>query len=171
MTSPAAAVRFRPRCATPLVDRDAGGRAGKACPVQACGFVHGHNPTPVVAATIEHEGAVFLARGRGWPEKLFARVTGFLEADESPEKGVLRELREETGLAGEIVSFVGAYPFAARNEVLLVFHARASGTVTLSDELEDTKRIPTERLKPWPFGTGPAVRDWLERGGLVPDRR
>lgn len=162
--------RFCPRCAQPLIDRDAGGRSRKACPDAGCGFVHWNNPTPVVAAIVEHEGAVLLARGRGWPEKVFALITGFLEATETPEAGVLRELYEETGLAGEVVAFVGAYPYEVRNELLLVFHVRASGPITLSDELEATKRVPKDKLKPWPFGTGLAVRDWLERGGLVPER-
>lgn len=171
MTTPPILFRFCPRCATPLVERVSGGRARKGCPAEGCGFIHWNNPTPVVAAIIEHDGAVLLARGKGWPEKMFALVTGFLEADESPEAGVLREVIEETGLQSEISSFVGAYPFEMRNELLLVFHVRATGAVTLSDELEEVKRIPKERLKPWPFGTGLAVRDWLERGGLVPERR
>jgi NADH pyrophosphatase NudC (nudix superfamily) len=162
--------RFCPRCAQPLIDREAGGRPRKACPAEGCGFVFWNNPTPVVAAIVEHEGAVLLARGRGWPEKVFALITGFLEANEAPEAGVLRELYEETGLDGEVVAFVGAYPYEVRNELLLVFHVRASGPITLSDELEATKRIPKDKLKPWPFGTGLAVRDWLERGGLVPER-
>jgi NAD+ diphosphatase len=162
--------RFCPRCAQPLVDREAGGRVRKACPAEGCGFVHWNNPTPVVAAILEHEGAVLLARGKGWPEKMFALVTGFLEADETPEAGVLREVHEETGLEGEVVAFVGAYPFELRNELILAFHVRASGPITLSDELEALKRIPKERLKPWSFGTGLAVRDWLERGGLVPEQ-
>jgi NADH pyrophosphatase NudC (nudix superfamily) len=171
MTRQTETFRFCPRCATPLVDRAAGGRSRKACPAEGCGFVHWNNPTPVVAAILEHEGAVLLARGRGWPEKMFALIAGFLEAGETPEAGVLREVAEETGLDGEVVALVGAYPFEMRNELLLVFHVRATGTVTLSDELEETKRIPKERLKPWPFGTGIAVRDWLERGALVPERR
>ena len=54
--------RFCPRCAAPLVSRDAGGRARPACPDAACGFVHWNNPTPVVAAIVEHDGAVLLAR-------------------------------------------------------------------------------------------------------------
>jgi NADH pyrophosphatase NudC (nudix superfamily) len=123
-----------------------------------------------VAAIIEHEGAVLLARGKGWPDKLFALITGFLEANEAPEAGVLREVHEETGLEPELVAFVGAYPFEPRNELLLVYHVRARGVITLSDELEATKHVPKERLKAWPFGTGLAVRDWLERGGLVPER-
>ncbi len=132
--------------------------------------MHWNNPTPVVAALIEHDGAILLARGKGWPEKVFALVTGFLEAGESPEAGVLREVREETGLVAEIVSFVGAYPFDLKNELILAFHVRASGPITLNDELEATKHIPRDKLRPWPLGTGLAVRDWLARGGLVPER-
>jgi NAD+ diphosphatase len=164
------AFRFCPRCATALVERQAGGKPRPACPAEGCGFVAWGNPTPVVAAIIEHEGAVLLARGRGWPEKLFALVTGFLEAEETPEAAVLREVKEETGLSAELVGFVGAYVFELRNELILAFHVRAEGPITLSDELEATRHIPREKLKPWPFGTGLAVRDWLERGALVAER-
>jgi NAD+ diphosphatase len=160
--------RFCPRCACALVDREAGGRVRKACPADGCGYVHWNNPTPAVAAILEHDGAVLLARGRGWPSKMYGLVTGFLEADESPEDAVLREVREETGLRGELVGLVGVYAFAARNELIVAFHVRASGEVTLSDELEEIKRVPREKLKPWPFGTGLAVRDWLVREGLNP---
>jgi NADH pyrophosphatase NudC (nudix superfamily) len=170
MTERPSTFRFCPRCAAPLVEREAAGRARNACVAADCGYVHWNNPTPVVAAILEHEGAVLLARGKGWPEKTFALVSGFLEADEAPEAGVLREVLEETGLRAEVMAFVGAYPFEARNELLLVYHVRASGPITLSDELEETKRVPRERLKPWPFGTGLAVRDWLTRGALVPER-
>jgi NADH pyrophosphatase NudC (nudix superfamily) len=162
--------RFCPRCATELVEREAGGAPRPSCPKEGCGFVHWGNPTPVVAAIIEHEGAVLLARGKGWPEKFFALVTGFLEANETPEAAVLREVKEETNLDGRIVSFVGAYAFELRNELILCFHVVAEGAITLSDELEATKHIPKEKLKPWPYGTGAAVKDWLTRGGLVPER-
>ena len=81
---------FCPRCATPLAERTTGGKPRRACPKEGCGFVHWGNPTPVVAAIVEHEGAVLLARGRGWPEKMFALITGFLEAGESPGEGILR---------------------------------------------------------------------------------
>jgi len=37
------------------------------------------------------------------------------------------------------------------------------GEIVLGKELADLKIIPPDRLKPWPFGTGPAVKDWLAR--------
>jgi len=153
--------RFCPRCTTPLVELELGGRPRRACPKEGCGFVHWGNPTPVVAAIVEHEGAVLLARGKGWPEKVFGLITGFLEAGESPQAGVLREVREELDLEGQVVALVGVYPFEPRNQVLISFHVRAQGQVTLSDELEAYKAIAPEKLRAWPFGTGEAVRDWL----------
>lgn len=160
--------RFCPKCGAALVEKEAGGKVRPACPNDS--FVAWGNPLPVVAAIIEHDGQVLLARGKGWPEKFFALVTGFLEAGETPEAAVLREVKEETGLDGRVVSLVGVYPFEMRNEVLICFHVEATGTITLSDELEAVKHLPREKVKTWPMGTGLALRDWLARGGLVPER-
>ncbi len=163
--------RFCPKCGTALVDKLAGGKHRPSCPKDGCGFVAWGNPTPVVAAIIEHDGQVLLARGKGWPEKFFALVTGFLEANETPEQAVLREVKEETNLDGRVVSLVGVYPFEMRNELIICFHVEATGTITLSEELEATKHLPKEKVKSWPMGTGLALKDWLERGGLVIEKR
>lgn len=128
--------------------------------------MHWGNPVPVVAAIVELGGQVLLARSAGWPEKFFALIAGFLEAGESPQAGVLRELKEETDLDGEVISMVGAYPFEMRNEVILAFHVRATGTVKLSAELEAYKLLPPEKVRWWPMGTGLALRDWLHARGL-----
>ena len=155
--------RFCPKCGAPLEVKAQHGRERPTCVTEGCGFVHWGNPTPVVAAIVEHEDQVLLARGRGWPEKLFGLVTGFLEAGESPEAGALREVKEELGLDGEVVSLVGVYPFEVRNEVIIAFHVKATGAVTLSDELEAVKPVPPDKLRAWPFGTGLAVQAWLDR--------
>lgn len=155
------------RCGTALEVRSDGERERKTCP--ACGWVFYDNPLPVVAAIVEHDDgagpAVVLVRNPGWPPKVFGLVTGFLERDETPEAGVLREVREELGLEGEVASLVGVYEFTARNEVIVAYHVRAAGPIVLGAELEAHKRVPREKLRPWPFGTGHAVRDWLARGG------
>jgi NADH pyrophosphatase NudC (nudix superfamily) len=157
--------KFCPRCATPLVERDAGGKVRPCCPRDGCGFVQWGNPLPVVGALVEHRGNVILARGRNWPEKMFGIITGFLEAGETPEAGVLREVKEELSLDAEIVSLIGVYSFDLRNELIACWHVRASDAqdVKLSEELEAFKAIAPEKLRAWEFGTGLAVRDWLER--------
>lgn len=155
--------KFCPQCATPLVTAEHAGRERLLCEAPGCGFVHWGNPTPVVAAIVEHNGEVLLARGKDWPEKMFALVAGFLEAGESAEQGVLREVQEELGLTGEIVSLVGVYPFEMRNELIVAFHVRTNGEVKLGEELAAYKLIPKEKLKAWEFGTGLAVEAWLKQ--------
>lgn len=168
---PANEPKFCARCGGGLSPHLDEGRVRQRC--EACGWIVYGNPTPVVAAIVEHrldasdDGPphVVLARGVGWPEKMFGLITGFLEAGESPEHGVLREVKEELGVEGEVISLVGAYAFEQRNELIVAYHVRAMGEITLSAELEATKRIAVEKLRPWPFGTGHAVRDWLARRG------
>lgn len=155
--------QFCPRDGTALVEGEHGGKKRPGCP--KCGFVHWGNPTPVVGAICEHEGQIILVRNKGWPAKLYGLVTGFLEANETPEAGCLREVKEELDLDGEIVSLVGAYAFEMRNELIIAYHVRATGTVKVSDELEDFKRVDPNKLRAWEFGTGLAVRDWLARRG------
>jgi NAD+ diphosphatase len=128
-----AEMRFCPRCATPLATREDGGRDRLACPKEGCGYVFYDNPTPVVSALVEREGAIILARNKGWPEEWFGLVAGFLERGESPPEGVLREVKEELGLDGEIVSLIGLYPFPEMNQVIIAYHVRARGEIALGE--------------------------------------
>lgn len=157
------AARFCLRCGGPLAARAEGALERLACNAPGCGFVHYDNPLPVVAAIVELDGDVVLVRQHGWPEKMFGLVTGFLECGEAPERGVLRELEEELGLAGEVVSLVGVYDFAVKNELIVAYHVRARGEPVLGDEIAQIKRVSPEKLRPWPFGTGLAVEAWLRR--------
>ncbi len=151
---------FCPTCATPLVTGQIDGRTRTRCP--DCDFVYWDNPIPVVAAIVEHEGRVILTRSKGWPEKWWGIVAGFLEKSETPEQGVLREVREELGLEGELVSFVGHYTFELRNQIIFAYHVRIEGEIILGDELEAIQALPPEQVRPWQVGTGPALKDWLD---------
>ena len=86
---------------------------------------------------------------------------GHLEKGETPEEGVLREVKEELSLSGQVLSFIGYYSFQQMNQLILAFHVQATGDLKLGAELAEVKRIAPTRLKPWSFGTGLAVRDWL----------
>ena len=151
--------KFCPQCATPLEAVTIEDTPRMKCP--SCNFVHWDNPIPVVAAIVEHEGKVILTRNKGWPEKWLGIVAGFLEKGETPENGVLREVREELGLDGEIVCFVGHYAFELRNQIIFAYHVQIKGEIVLGDELEAIKALPPEEVRPWSIGTGPALKDWL----------
>jgi NAD+ diphosphatase len=153
--------KYCPQCATELIDAEISGRIRRKCP--ACDFVFWNNPTPVVAAIVEHEGKVILTQNKGWPESWFGIVAGFLEQGETPDQGALREVQEELGLDGKIVSFVGYYSFERMNQVIFVFHVRAEGQIVIGDELAAIKAQLPEEICPWEQGTGPALKDWLAR--------
>ena len=155
--------QFCPRCAHPLTSKEDGGALRAACPDEACGYIYYANPIPVVAALVEHDARIILARNKAWPTTWYGLITGFLERQETPEAGVLREVEEELGLQGQIESLIGVYPFFRMNQVIIAYHIIGTGTIRLGDELADYKRIRPEKLRPWPFGTGEAVRDWLAR--------
>lgn len=153
--------RFCPQCGGALELREAGGFMRPSCRSETCGFVLWDNPVPVVAALVEHEGRIVLARNVAWPENAFGLVTGFLERDEAPEVAVAREVAEELGLAATAVSLIGLYPFTQKNQLLIAYHVVAEGRIVLNEELAEVRLIEPARLKAWDFGTGLAVADWL----------
>lgn len=156
--------RFCPRCAQPLVSGVLAGRERNRC--AACGFTHWNNPAPVVAAIVQVGDEILLARNAAWPPKTFALITGFLEAGETPEQGIAREIKEETDLDVRSTSLVGVYEFVRKNELIVAYHAIATGRVTLSEELVEYRMVAPERLRPWRAGTGLAVADWMRARGL-----
>jgi len=160
-------MNFCPQCGNPLITGMASGRERLICSVR-CGYVFWNNPLPVVAAIVEYENdTVVLVQSKGWPTDWFGLVTGFLEKDEEPVQAILREIKEEVGLDAQIVGYIGTYVFRQRNELIMAYHVRATGEIQLDTaELEAYKLVAIADLKPWPFGTGKAVKEWLAKRSL-----
>ena len=154
-------MKFCPQCGSDLRPAQIDGRTRLGCSSDTCDYVFWDNPTPVVAALVEREGIVVLVRNKEWPQKIFGLVSGFLEKNETPESGILREVKEELGLDGQIDDFIGCYAFFEMNQLILAYHVRVQGEIVLGEELAEFKMLPPEKLRPWEFGTGPAVKDWL----------
>jgi NADH pyrophosphatase NudC (nudix superfamily) len=148
---------------------DSGPKTRLRCP--ACGWTHWNNPTPVLAAVIElvdRDGQVLLARNAAWPGKFYGLITGFMEAGETPEEGITREVGEETSLTVESLSLIGAYEFLRMNQVIIAYHVAARGEIVLSPELISYRLFAPAEIKCWPAGTGRAVADWLRSRGIEP---
>jgi NADH pyrophosphatase NudC (nudix superfamily) len=156
-------MKYCPLCREPLVPRQVDEKKRLACASSSCDYVFWDNPTPVVAAIVEYRGKIIFARNKAWPKNMFGLVTGFLEKDEWPDEGVLREVKEELGLDGEISEFVGLYPFSMMNQLIIAYFVTARGDLVLGEELAEIKAVTREEVKPWHFGTGLAVADWLKK--------
>ena len=167
------AYNFCPNCATALQLltqlEDGGDKARMRCP--ACAFTHWNNPTPVLAAVIEladRDGLVLLARNAAWSGRMFALITGFMEAGETPEGGIAREVLEETSLRVDALKLIGVYDFQRMNQIIIAYHAVARGEIVLSPELAEYRLMRPEDIKCWRAGTGYAVADWLTARGITP---
>ena len=99
---------------------------------------------------------------------MFALITGFLEAGESPEDGLRREVKEETHLDVDALTLLGVYDFARMNQVIMAWHVQASGSIRLSPELSEYKLFALDQVRCWPAGTGFALAKWLRSKGVEP---
>jgi NADH pyrophosphatase NudC (nudix superfamily) len=162
--------RFCPRCATSLAwitqAEDGGDRQRLRCP--ACGWTHWNNPTPVLAAVVQYQDRILLARNAAWTHKMYALITGFMEAGETPQQGIAREIAEETNLTATSLDLIGVYDFQRMNQVIIAYHAQCEGEVKLSPELAEYKLFEYDKIRCWPAGTGYALADWLRGRGLEP---
>lgn len=75
---------------------------------------------------------VLLARGVGWPEWARSVLAGFVEAGESLEACVAREIREEVGVQVRDIRYLGSQPWPFPRSIMLGFAARADRDAELA---------------------------------------
>ncbi|MCG6969880.1 MAG: NUDIX domain-containing protein [Gammaproteobacteria bacterium] len=158
-------MKFCPNCAAELAQKTIGGVERAACRQPDCGFVFWDNPVPVVAAIVEYNDHIVLARNAQWPQGVFSMITGYLERNESPESAVLREVKEELGLDGQLKGFIGHYAFARKNQLILAYAVNASGEIQLNHEIAEVKLVARDEFDVTQFAklqlTARIFQDWL----------
>jgi ADP-ribose pyrophosphatase YjhB (NUDIX family) len=99
--------RCCPRCGAPLASPG-------ACPLACggCGFVYYFNPAVSAAAILlRADGqALFIRRGHEPGLGRLAFVGGFVDAGETPESALCREVREEVGVELSEIAYLGSQP-------------------------------------------------------------
>src|SRR5699024_2747262 len=71
-----------------------------------------------------------------WPRGMYSHVAGFVEAGESLEGCVRREVGEEVGVAVDHVRYLGSQPWPFPRSLMVGFHATADpeAPIVLEDE-------------------------------------
>ncbi|CAN5392319.1 NAD(+) diphosphatase [soil metagenome] len=93
-------------------------------------IVTGHEEFPRIDPAViclVHDGGdrVVLARQTVWPDRMFSLLAGFVEAGESFETCVAREIAEEVGLTVHDVRYLGSQPWPFPRSLMIGFHAVA----------------------------------------------
>jgi len=105
--------RFCHSCGGPVSSRIEDGIRRDFCPV--CGLFFYDNPLPVVSTIVDADRRILLVkRGKRPYRGSWCLPTGFAEAGESIQQAALRELKEETGIEGKILSLVDVRSYGSR---------------------------------------------------------
>jgi len=125
---------FCPRCGTATVVAQAGWT--RRCP--ADGSEHFPRTDPAVIMLV-HDGAgrIVLGRGHDWAPGRMSVLAGFVEAGESAEAAVEREVFEEVGIRVKNVQYVASQPHPFPASWMLGFTAELDGDPTLSLETSE----------------------------------
>jgi NAD+ diphosphatase len=123
--------RFCSRCGRPLEDRRE--ERARECPV--CAWVEYPVMPPAVIVAVTRGERLLLARARRFPGRLFSVLAGYVEAGESLEACVRREVREEVGLTIRRLRYVGSQPWPFSGALMAGFTAEyAAGRLCVDGE-------------------------------------
>lgn len=104
-----------------------------------CAAEHFPRTDPVAIALVSRGERCLLGRQRGWPERLYSALAGYVEPGESVEEAVRREVLEESGVVVGRVRYVGSQPWPFPSSLMLGCLAEAESEAIQVDrsELED----------------------------------
>lgn len=118
--------KFCGRCGS-LTENLEGERA-KKCP--KCGFITYPRICPAIIVAVINNGKLLLAHNNNSPKEMYSVVAGFVEAGETFEECVSREVLEETGISVKNIKYFGNQPWPFPNSLMIGYTAEyASGEI------------------------------------------
>lgn len=144
----------------------------------ACGAEHFPRTDPVAIMLVTDGERCLLGRQAGWPLPMMSALAGFIEAGETIEDAVRREVREEAGVQVGAVRYVASQPWPFPASLMIGCEAEALTTDIAIDanELESADWFGRDEVKaalvaPTPrLGVPPPIaiahhliRAWIER--------
>jgi 8-oxo-dGTP diphosphatase len=146
---------FCAQCGHALEEIHLEGRPRMRCP--HCGVVAYQNPVPATAVIVENGdgGLLLVKRSREPCPGKWCLPGGFVEADEHPEVAAARELKEETGLRGEVAELVDVeYHESQVHGPLIIIGYRfevCEGRLRAGDDAVDARYFGLDDLPPVAF--------------------
>ena len=115
--------RFCPRCGAP-VQLVSGGWAARC---EACDRLEYPRQDPAIIVLVEdHDGRVLLAHNALWRPGFVSIIAGYVEAGESPDITVAREVAEEVGVGIETPTYVATQPWPFGRSQMMGYRARTA---------------------------------------------
>jgi NAD+ diphosphatase len=133
-------------CGAPTSPRNAGHVL--VCTANGCGVQSFPRIDPAIIVLVTDGSHALLGRQPSWPPGRYSVLAGFVEAGESLEQAVVREVREETGAQVYSVRYFASQPWPFPASLMLGFHAQAArNEIHLDGELEDARWFDHRELR------------------------
>lgn len=138
------------RCGTETRTMEGEGERAKRCP--ECGFIGYPVICPAVITAIIKDRKILLAHNRSFKGNMYSLIAGFVEAGETLEECVKREIMEEVGLQVKNVKYLGSQPWSFPNSLMIGFTAEyESGEIAVDGvEISDAKWFDVDNLPELP---------------------
>jgi NAD+ diphosphatase len=124
--------QFCGRCGAPTEPSSV--ERARRCP--RCGLLAFPRISPAVIVLIERGERILLARSPHFAPGRFGIIAGFVEPGESLEEAVLREVREEVGIAIGDLRYFGSQPWPFPHGIMLGFTAKWAARELAPDPAE-----------------------------------
>jgi NAD+ diphosphatase len=162
--------QFCGRCGGPT--ERVGGELARRCP--RCRVSLYPRLSPAIIVLVERGETALLGRNARFPGVMYSTLAGFVEAGETLEEAVAREVREEAGIEVREVRYFGSQPWPFPDSLMVGFTAQhASGEVKADPaELSDAGWFAADALPPVPPRLSIArqlIDAWVRRKGGDPD--
>lgn len=152
--------RFCPVCGTATEPMPS--ERAKRCP--ACSFTQYPRVSPAIIVLVYRPGQILLTRQPSWPPNRYSLVAGFVEAGESLEECLEREVAEEVGVRVDSIRYLGSQSWPYPHQLMVGFTARyVSGDILVEEqELEDAKWFDLDDLPDLspPLSISRQILDW-----------
>ncbi|MGH7340679.1 MAG: NAD(+) diphosphatase [Candidatus Rokuibacteriota bacterium] len=137
--------RFCAQCGSPTRVASAGWK--RCCP--ECRASHFPRTDPVVIMLATHGDRALLGRNRRRPGARFSCLAGFVEAGETPEEAVRREVREEAGVRCGRVRYLATQPWPFPSSLMIGFLVEAlTEEITVdTEELAEARWFPRDEIR------------------------
>ncbi|CAG0960952.1 NAD+ diphosphatase [Burkholderiales bacterium] len=110
-------------CGSPTTDLP--GERARHCP--GCGHSAYPRLSPAVMVLVRRGDQVLLARGARFKAPIFSALAGFVEAGESLEDTLHREVREEVGIEVSDLEYFGSQSWPFPHSLMVAFRAQYAG--------------------------------------------
>ena len=123
--------------------------------------------SPCIITLIHDDDKILLGRSKYFPQNMYSTLAGFIEAGESAEEALVREVKEEVNVAVSNITYHSSQSWPFPSQLMLGYMCKYdAGKIVLNDaELEDAKWFSIDDLPAIPPDasiSGQLIRSYIE---------